>query len=426
MKRKSAVAAAALALSVAAAPSCQPDPQTVTVHANQPIGPAVTNLAGVTWNGGDLEQLLPFVPPSVRFGAQLDEASPAEGVLDLSDVIDKAQRVQAMGGVPVVTLSKMPAWLARPVPPGCRETRRGIPCASSAMGPKSLVQWHQLVYSVVTMLAAHGVYAFEVWNEPNNVRSWADTEDQFLDTVIITHQAVTRVRRETGLPLTIGGPATGEVSGLLSRYAWAVRPDFVSWHDYAKDPTAYRDDAAKVRSLLRSGPDPDLVVSEWNLYGRKTDARVGAPGAAFALAALIGMENTGIDRANIYRGVATGSGPEAAGLITGDGVKRSSWWVLDVWSKLPGQRLAVSAPSGTWVRATRSGNSVDVLAAAYGADLDLPLVVDGCVATTAMVSRIDKHSTGFDRLIVVPAQGLRLKAKAPSALWVTLDCTRAP
>ena len=419
---RTTIAAAALALTVAAAPSCQPDPQAITVHADQPLGPAVVNLAGVTWNGGDLEALLPFVPPSVRFGAQLDEASPREGVLDLSDVIDKAQRVRAMGGVPVVTLSKMPAWLARPVPPGCRETRRGVPCVSSAMGPTDYDKWGRLVDDVVTTLAGHGVYAYEVWNEPNNVRSWADTEDRFLTTAFATHVAVDRARRDTGLLLAIGGPATGEVSDLLDRYIYTTHPDFISWHDYAKDPTAYRDDAAKVRSLLPPGPEPDLVVSEWNLYGRKTDARVGAPGAAFALAALIEMESAGIDRANIYRGVATGTGPEAAGLITGDGAKRSSWWVLDAWSKLHGQRLAVDAPNGVTIRATRNGDRVDVLAAAYGADLDLPLTVDGCTYDTATVRRIDKHSTGFDHPTIVDARGLRLKAKAPTALWVTLDC----
>ncbi len=420
MKATTVVACALVALLVA--PSCRPVGSSVTVHVDQPAGPAVTALAGVTWNGGDIEQLEPFVPQTVRFGAQLDEAAPGPGRLELAGVVAKARRVRAMGAIPVVTLSKMPAWLARPVPPGCRETRRGVPCASSAMGPTDLPLWGLLVRETVTVLAAAGVYDFEVWNEPNNVRSWADTEDRFIDLAVTSHAAVAQVRAETGLPLTIGGPATGEVGGLLGRYTAAVHPDFVSWHDYAKDPAGYRRDASAARALLPPGPEPDLVVSEWNLYGRKTDARVGAPGAAFALAALIGMESAGIDRANIYRGVATGTGPEAAGLITGDGVKRSSWWVLDAWSDLHGQRLAVDAPTGVAIRATRNGGRVDVLAAAYSADLDETLTIDGCTYDTATVRRIDARTSGFDRPTTVGADGLRLTAKAPSALWITVDC----
>lgn len=415
--------------------STLPPAEVVTVHLDQPAGDAITNLAGVTWNGGDLEILAPFHPPSVRFGAHLDEVSPAPGRLDLGDLIAKGKRVRAMGGVPVVTLSQMPAWLARTPPLGCRETRRGVPCSTSAMGPTDLATWQALVHDVVVGLATSDAHItdFEVWNEPNNTRSWADTDRAFIDMAMASHRGVASAATETGLALRLGGPATGEIDGLLGNYATAARTQgtpaaFLSWHHYTRDPLDYRRDVARLRQTVAI--EPDLVVSEWNHYGRKNDDRVGTVGAAFALASLIEMEDAGVDRANIYRGVAVGTGPEAAGLITGDGVKRSSWWVLDAWSDLSGHRVAVDGSdpaAGLWARATRSGDRVDLLVASYADKITVghgvDVVLDGCAATTATIRRIDPESSTFATAEVVPLAGLHLDAVSPTALWVSAICT---
>ena len=411
----------------------RPATEVVTVHIDQPAGDAVTDLAGVTWNGGDLELLAPFYPPSVRFGARLDDVSHAPGQLDLGDLIAKGKRVRAMGGVPVVTLSQMPAWLARTPPPGCRETRRGVPCSTSAMGPTDLATWQTLVHDVVVGLATSdaAITDFEVWNEPNNTRSWADTDRAFIDMAMASHRGVASAATETGLDLVLGGPATGEVSDLIGAYAAAAQsqgtpPGFLSWHHYTRDPLDYGRDAARLRQMVATGR---LVVSEWNHYGRKNDDRVGAVGAAFALASLIEMEDAGVDRANIYRGVAVGTGPEAAGLITGDGVKRSSWWVLDAWSDLSGHRVAVDGSdpaAGLWVRATRSGDRVDLLVASYAdkttVDHGVDVILGGCVATTAIIRRIDPKSPSFTAAKTVPLAGLHLDITSPAALWVTATC----
>lgn len=411
---------------------------TVTVHLDQPDGTAVPDLAGVTWNGGDLEKLKPFVPPSVRFGARLDQVSPQKGQIDLAEVIAKGKRIRDMGGEPVVTLSQMPEWLARTPPPGCREARRDVACSTSAMGPTDLGEWESLVHDVVVQLARSqaAITQFEVWNEPNNTRSWADTDRVFIDMAMASHRGVASAAAETGLDLVLGGPATGEVSNLIGGYAAAAQrqgtpPGFLSWHHYTRDPLDFRRDATEIRGLLPRGvAEPDLVVSEWNHYGRKGNDRVGAVGAAFALATLIDMEGAGIDRANIYRGVAVGTGPAAAGLITGDGVKRSAWWVLDAWSDLAGKRVAVdgSAPSdGLWARATRRGSRIDLLVASYedGGSVHhrVDVSFDGtCAATSATVRRIDDSSPGFDQPEEVALDGLQLEALSPAALWVSVDC----
>lgn len=413
----------------------RPAAEVVTIHANQPAGDAVTDLAGVTWNGGDIEILAPFHPPSVRFGARLDEVSQAPGQLDLGDLIAKGKRVRAMGGVPVVTLSQMPGWLAKVPPAKCREDRRNVPCSTSAMGPTDLATWQALVHDVVVGLATSdaAITDYEVWNEPNNTRSWADTDRAFIDMAMASHRGVASAATEVGLNLRLGGPATGEVDGLLGEYAVAAQHQgtpaaFLSWHHYTRDPLDYGRDAARLRQMVATVPD--LVVSEWNHYGRKNDDRVGAVGAAFALASLIEMENAGVDRANIYRGVAVGTGPEAAGLITGDGVKRSSWWVLDAWSDLSGHRVAVDGSSpaaGLWVRATRSGDRVDLLIASYADKVTVAhstdVVLDGCAAAMATIRRIDPTSSTFSQVENVPMAGLHLDATSPTALWVTTTCS---
>ena len=413
-------------------PGCRPV-TSVVVDVRVPVGPAVPGLAGVTWNGGDLGLLAPFVPPSVRFGARLDEVSLAEGVLDLDRLEGRVRQVVSAGGRPVVTLSQMPAWLARTPPPGCYEDRRDVPCSSSAMGPTDLGKWEVLVHDVVVRLAAAGAREFEVWNEPNNTRSWADTQDMFVATALASHRAVARASGDVGVPLVLGGPATGEVGGLIGAYATAAEGQgtpagFVSWHHYTRVPEDYTVDAGRVRGML-PGPEPDLVVSEWNHYGRKDDTRVSGRGAAFALASLIEMEAAGVDRANLYRGIAVGDRSESTGLVDGTGARRPAWWVLYEWSLLRGTRVRASgAGDGVWVRAVRSTGRVDVLVAAYedggGVDRDVDVRLDGCaVVGESVVRRIDSGSQDWGHAHVVPAGPVvRVSVSSPAAVWVSAAC----
>lgn len=422
----------AMVVAVVALPGCRPL-TVVTVDAGSDAGPAATGLAGVTWNAGDLSLLAPFAPPSVRFGAKLDDVSPAEGVLDLDRVLAKVDAIVAVGGRPVVTLSQMPTWLARTPPSGCVEDRRATPCSRSAMGPTDLGKWETLVHDVVAALAADGARDFEVWNEPNNTRSWADTDEMFLVTAAATHRAVARTSAEMGVPLALGGPATGDTSRLIAKYvdtvtAQGTPPAFVSWHHYTRSPGDYPADSATVRTMA---PDRDLVVSEWNYYGRRNDSRVTEQGAAFALAALTEMEGAGVARANLYRGIAVGDRSDTSGLVDGIGARRPAWWVFDAWARLQGTRNRVTgAAAPVWARSVRTGSRVDVLVAVYDesggtGDRDVDLRVDHCSPVGDTVVRtIDASSKDWAHPTGRPASPVTtLTLAAPAAAWVTLSCS---
>lgn len=404
-------------------PSCGQQ-VTVTVDTSVTLGKANEGLAGVTWNGGNVELLAPFTPASVRFGGRLDEVSPSPDVIDVSGLVAKALRVRTMGSEPIITLSHTPLWLATVPPPDCYEDRRDVPCSPTAMAPTDFVVWENLIHDIVLQLVlspAH-VRSFEVWNEPNNTRSWADTDANFLLTAAASHRAVLRVQEETGFLLSLGGPATGEVSSIISSYWSLVAPDFVSWHHYTRDPLDYTEDANAVRSM--TSQSEALVVSEWNHYGRKDDTRATAAGAAFVAASLIEMEQAGISRANFYRGVSSGSDDDAAGLVLADGTRRPSWWVFDAWKRIKGQRVLVGDSSDkVWTRAVQSSGRLDVLVAVPldgdTASYSVELNVKGCAPTDGQVRVLDASNPTLSN--TMPASN-RVVLTSPAVAWATYSC----
>jgi len=417
------------------------DSTTVTVNADRRAGPATQNLAGVTWNTGELPLVSPLKPAFVRTSARLDEVSPAEGDLELDVMAERVDTILRLGSRPLILLSRMPPWLARPVPSDCREDRREqAPCQSTAMGPRDLAAWEQFIEGLVRGLAERfdRDLAFELWNEPNSPRFWADSEQLFIDTTMAMHRAIARVEKETGLDMTVGGVAVAQVDSLLGRYREAAvkqgtPPDFISWHDYSRDPLDYRRDVAEIRDLI-ADPSMPLVLTEWNHYGRKGNERNTAAGAAFNLASLIEMERAGITQASFYRSVSYGRRkPSDAGLVTSEGKPRPSWWTLQLWRSLGGDRLIVSGDDpegGLWARATRDGDQVDVILSSYdqkGAVAhDVTLNLRGaCDASTATVRRIDSKSADFGHKREADLDSLIVPLAGPASAWVSVDCSGA-
>ena len=425
---------------VAPLPASAEDSATVTVDVDSPSGPAARDLAGVTWNTGDLSLVSPLKPAFVRTGSQLEDISPEEGVVELDDLFKRVDTILDVGSRPLILLNHMPPWLAKPVPPDCKQDRREqAPCPSTAMGPKDLDAWEDLIEEIVRGLADHydRDLAFELWNEPNNKKSWADSEELFIETTMAMHRAIARVEKDTGLDMTVGGVALGEVSPLLARYEEAAveqgtPPDFISWHDYTRDPLDYRRDVAQVRSLI-ADPSVPLALTEWNHYGQKGNDRNTATGAAFNLASLIEMENAGLGQANFYRSVSFGRKAADAGLVDGTGTPRPSWWTLQLWRSLQGDRLAVSGDDpegGLWARATRDGDQVDVILSSYAeksaVSHDVALNLSGtCDASTATVRRIDAKSADFGAKRKVDLKALTVPLGGPAAAWVSVDCSGA-
>lgn len=321
----------------------------VPVTLGEPKAQANPRLNGVTWNGGDLS-LLEFTPSFVRFDGRLDSVSLSESSTDTSGIVAKARTIVENGSEPLVILAHTPAWLARPVPPDCYEDRRDVPCSSDAMAPKDMAKWQTFIEEVVGDLARAGVTYFEVWNEPNNTRHWADTDERFIETALATHRAVAAVERDTGIDLKIGGPGLGLPGPMIKWYADAVAGqgtpvDFVSWHRYTRDPKDYSADAEYVRTLT----DLPMFITEWNHYG-KTEVRLSEEGAVFVALSLMEMERSGIWAATFYRSIGD------AGLIDAEGTKRPSWRVMNAWS--PGELLTTD---NDHVRAVRNSEQVQVI-----------------------------------------------------------------
>jgi hypothetical protein len=423
---------------VASPAAAADDSTTVTVDVNRPSGQAMRDLAGVTWSSGDLSLVLPLKPAFVRTGALLDEVSPSEGALELDELFERVDAIERVGSRPLILLNRMPPWLARPVPSDCVQDRRAEPCPPTAMGPSDLAAWEELIEEIVRGLAERfdRDLAFELWNEPNNRKFWADSEQLFIDTTMAMHRAIARVEDDTGLDMTVGGVAVAQINPLLRTYLDAAKaqgtpPDFISWHNYTREPLDYGRDVAEVRSLV-ADPNIKLALTEWNHYGRKGDARNTAEGAAFNLASLVEMERAGISQASFYRSVSLGRKQGDAGLVTGErGTPRPSWWILQLWRSLGGDRLLVSGDdpqAGLWARATRDGDQVDVILSSYAEksavahDVTLDLG-GGCDASTATVRRIDAKSSDFGSKQKVDLDALTVPMASPAAVWVSADCS---
>ena len=163
-------------------------------------------------------------------------------------------------------------------------------------------------------------------------RRWADSDQVFIDTTMAMHRAIARVEGETGLDFSVGGVAVGHVDPELTRAGQprqrtaervteeaaveqGTPPDFISWHDYTRDPLDYGRDVGEVRNLI-ADPSTPLVITEWNHYGLKGDARNTAIGAAFNLAALIEMENAGVEPGELLSfGLVRSQGMLTPGLV---------------------------------------------------------------------------------------------------------------
>src|SRR5689334_4389487 len=217
-------------------PPTQAPTQTVTVDLDHPTGPANRSLTGVVWNAGDSVAPLAGVHPKiVRIDGSLQNRSVGPDQLDLQPLQDRVAQVRAIGAEPLVILSYMPRWL------GAARAGTNDP---TRYGPYSLDVWQDLVTKVVRTLATapQPAYKFEVWNEPDIPIFWQDTPEEFVATALRTHRAVADVKRETGKPLEIGGPAAAfglndNMVQYLQSVAHAGLPlDFVSWHKYANSP----------------------------------------------------------------------------------------------------------------------------------------------------------------------------------------------
>ena len=182
---------------------------------------------------------------------------------------------------------------------------------------------------------------WEIWNEPDNRPAmWSGTDDDFLRLYSVAGRGI-----KNRFPhLNVGGPAignTGELKGeeltpppFLVRFLTHCREteaplDFFSWHCYTNDPTELARRGRAIRRLLDAhgfgATKTESHLNEWNylpdndwsgMLSRDPAARErffhragDVEGAAFCAAALIELQDSPVDVANLFTAEANGFGP---------------------------------------------------------------------------------------------------------------------
>lgn len=439
---------------------------TVRVALDHPVGAVNRELLGLVWNDGDdLSGLTAIHPPTVRVDASLQDASKGPNQLDLDPLLAKVAEIRRVGAEPLVLLSYMPRWLGQPRA-GTNDPTR--------VAPANLDAWQALITKVVRTLASakEPAYMFEVWNEPDIPVFWQDTPASFVQMALRTTRAVAQVKRETGKPLEVGGPAAafGGLPDSMVPYLKAVAAahlplDFYSWHRYANTPYLGPDGAegnlpddvykalakrnskatpvdfaqeidqvrAKVGATLAgSGLKPKFLIDEWNVSAGGYDVRHDdAEGAAFDTGILIEMERSGLDGADFYRAVSGSKDrPGDWGLVSSKGAPKPAWWVFRAWDAMPGTRLATrdEPVSGLFARGVHeSGGCVDVLLANFVAtgsparnvSVDLAGKLPACTGTstaTLAVLNASSKTLGTSHALPLSARQTVAVAMAPQSV----------
>ncbi len=185
----------------------------------------------------------------------------------------------------------------------------------------------------------HRIRYWEIWNEPENRPvMWSGTDDDYLR---LYRTAATAIKKQFP-ELKVGGPALGAsgsfVNGEFRPTDFAVnflamcRKDnvplnFFSWHCYTADPAELSTRARAIRRLLDSKgfTETESHLNEWNYlpdnaWGpitrsgtpstrqRTYEAMAGAPGAAFAAAALLELQDVPVNVCNFFHGELGGFG----------------------------------------------------------------------------------------------------------------------
>ena len=185
----------------------------------------------------------------------------------------------------------------------------------------------------------HRIRYWEIWNEPENRPvMWSGTDDDYLQ---LYRTAATAIKKQFP-ELKVGGPALGAsgsfVNGEFRPTDFAVnflamsRKDnvplnFFSWHCYTADPAELSTRARAIRRLLDSKgfTETESHLNEWNYlpdnaWGpltrsgtpstrqRTYEAMAGAPGAAFAAAALLELQDAPVNVCNFFHGELGGFG----------------------------------------------------------------------------------------------------------------------
>ena len=284
---------------------------------------------------------------------------------------DFLKQVAARGGDVIISLDGMPKWLAADK----SEKKMADGPAWAKSTPASGEGWRDVVEVVVRHFnGALGIDAiYEVWNEPD--WSLRGSVGQYLD---LYRWSVIGAKRGAA-DARMAGPALSDWSSpgvagtdffFQSFFNYAARTkapevglnhlpiDAVTWHSFYRDHTvSYALAAQQVRTWLQASGYPGkplLIVDEWNIASAEPpypegDINGGYAGAVHVAAALIAMNDAGIDRQTFQMMVDPGSQGYSGGAFTPAGVARPSFNAFRKLAEMRGSQLSVQS-SQKWVR----------------------------------------------------------------------------
>lgn len=185
----------------------------------------------------------------------------------------------------------------------------------------------------------YGIPYWEIWNEPENRPAmWTGTDEEFLR----LYATAAKIIKKQFPKLKIGGPGFGhtgtiengefKASAFLRTFlqhcrANGVPLDFFSWHCYTSDAIELIVRARGIRKLLDADgfTQTESHLNEWNYlpgnswdaFGKNASSEArrefytrgqASEGAAFALAALLKLQDAPVDVANFFHGEIGGFG----------------------------------------------------------------------------------------------------------------------
>jgi xylan 1,4-beta-xylosidase len=293
--------------------------------------------------------------------------------------------ILAAGMKPFVELSFMPEALAS-------GTQHQFFWNANVTPPTDIAKWAALVEAFTRhMQSRYGVpelktWYFEVWNEPNYIGFWPNTDQAaYFKLYDATAAAVKRVNPA----YRVGGPATagaGWVPEFLTHAAAAHAPvDFVSTHTYAvssgfldsdgnadlvlsHDPSAITGDVTNVRHQIDASPFPHLPlhITEWSAsYSSRDPVHDSYTSAAFVLEKL--HETRGLADSMsywTYSDLFEENGPPPAafhggfGLLTRDDLPKATYFAYKYLNELGPNELPTTDPAAIL---TRTPNGLQAL-----------------------------------------------------------------
>jgi xylan 1,4-beta-xylosidase len=255
--------------------------------------------------------------------------------------------------------------------------------------PKDYAEWEKFLLAYIThTVERYGIdvvreWRFEVWNEPDlRNQFWSGTKEDYFK----LYTSCARVLKDFDTQLQVGGPASAGTEWVVDLADYAkdnnVPCDFLSYHNYPQnEATAYdsleksphqrgmffidRLSATKAKLIEAGFGDLPIYITEWNSQAHDADGATKWSGNEnvnnlFAGACVCHIA-TGCDELVDVLGwwvasdVFEEGGPQVEpygsryqyyGLLTIDGVPKSSFHGFEFLSQLKGARYQVEVPEG--------------------------------------------------------------------------------